>query len=93
MVGCSIINQVIFRPSEASFQSMAPLMILCWLSNIILLCSLWKSNMVMFKDGRQLFDLLLHALDFRMKSPHTIRTLSLFNLFLFLELEAPSEDL
>ena len=38
----------------------------------------------MFKEGGQLVDLLLHALAFRMKAPHTIRTLSLFKPFLLL---------
>ena len=38
-----------------------------------------------------MINLLLHALDFKVKSPHTIRTLSIFKLFFLLETEAPSK--
>ena len=84
VVGCSRIFQVRFRLSEASLQGMAPLMIFCRLSSIRLLYSLRKRNMVMFKEGWQLVDLLLHAPTFRMKASQTIRTLSIFKLFLFI---------
>ena len=84
MVGCSRIYQVRFRLSKACLQGMTSLMIFYLWFNIRILCSLLKVNVVLFKEGGLLVDLLFHALYFRMKSPHTIRTLSIFKCFLFL---------
>ena len=50
VVGCSIIYQMSLRLSEACLQGMAPLMIFCRLSNIRILCSLWKGNIFLFKE-------------------------------------------
>ena len=69
VVVCSRIYQVIFRPSEVSLQGMATLMISYKFSSTILVYSLWKSNMVLFEESKQLVDMLLHALTFRMKNP------------------------
>ena len=84
VVWCSRINQVGYRPREDSFQDMEPLMIIYQLSNIIIIFSLWKINMVLLEESWQLIDLHLHALVFKMKTPHIIRTLCLFKLFIIL---------
>ena len=42
VVGCYGINQLSFRLREAIFQGMAPLMIFCQFSNIVILFSLCK---------------------------------------------------
>ena len=84
MVGCSRIYQVILRWSEACLQGMESLMLFSILSIIRHLITLWKGNIFLYKDSFQLVEGLLHALAFWMKSSHTVWTLSLLEIILFL---------
>ena len=85
MVGCSRIYQVSLQRSEACLQGMAPLMIFCQFSNIRLLYSLWKVNIVMFKEFFQLVNGIIHALTLWMKASNIVGTSSLLKFLLFLE--------
>ena len=85
MVGFSRIYQVSLRLSEDFLQGMESLMFFSMLSIIRHLCTLWKGNIVLFKDFFQLVDGLIHALTLWMKASHIVWTLSLLEILLFLE--------
>ena len=68
--------------SKDNLQGMEPLMIFYLWFSIGHVFSIWDRNVVLFKEGGQLVDLLLHTMVFRMINPHTIGTSSLFELLL-----------
>ena len=80
MVGISRINEKIFFLIKSFLQSMEALMFFTLVSNIKLIFTFRRGNIVLFKDLRYLVDGILHAIILWVKYSLAVRALGFVKL-------------